>query len=82
MIKQNLHENSVQSSNVAMLMKAPLVLMPRWRQWRRQRGADGARALCFSPSTHCTTACVVTRMMSFNGNGQGHLLRMLTANEK
>ena len=50
-------------------------------QWRRQRGADGARAppfvfhqlqtslnhLICQSFLHCT-ACVVTRMMSFNGN--------------
>ncbi len=38
---------------------APSVELTTKTQWRRQRGADGARA---------PLLCVVTRMMSFNGN--------------
>ncbi len=47
---------------------APSVELTTKTQWRRQKGADGARAplLCFINSN--LAECVVTRMMSFNGN--------------
>ncbi len=69
----------------------------RSMQWRRQKGADGARAppfvfhelqtslnhLICQSILHCTAACVVTRPIVIQWkSGQGHLLRMLTADEK